>query len=703
MQEFKPLNEISEIEAVYELEFLAKKMAELDNAYYQDDAPIADDAEYDAYKKRNQDLEDKFPHLIRDDSPNKKIGAKAKDGFGKVTHKVPMLSLGNIFDEEGLDDFIAKIRRFLNYDGELSFVAEPKIDGLSFAAIYENGMFVRGATRGDGSVGEDITENLKQIKDLPLKLNTPNPPKLVEIRGEVYMDKRDFIELNTRHEKEGKKIFANPRNAAAGSLRQLDAKITAERNLKLFAYTWGDVSNPEWASQAAFLKVIKSWGFPVSNLVKTCSSASDIMANYNQIYQNRSEISYDIDGVVYKVNDLALQQRLGFVSRSPRWAIAHKFPAEQAQTKLNKIRIQVGRTGALTPVADLEPVNVGGVMVSHATLHNEDEITRKDVREGDWVVVQRAGDVIPQIVEVILEKRLAESKPFLFPDTCPVCGSVAIKEEDEAVKRCTGGLTCPAQAVERLKHFVSRDAFDIEGLGDKNIETFFNEGLITNPVDIFTFEARDKEIPLEVDLFSRSEHVRLANREGWGLKSANKLFEAINSRRIVALDRFIYALGIRQIGQATSRLLAKHYLSLEALQSAMAEATKVDSSAYQDLINIESVGGAVAKDLIAFFAEMHNQEILEKLHKEIKIEDFEIVEVGDNPLNGKTIVFTGGLETMTRNEAKARALAKGAKVAGSVSKNTDYVVEGSDAGSKAEKAKELGLVVISESDFLKLV
>jgi len=469
----KDINQLTEAEAKEELEFLAGELAKSDLAYYQNDDPYLSDAEYDKLKHRNMDIEARFPELVRQDSPSKKVGATIKNGFSKVTHRFPMLSLGDVFSIEEVEDFIMSVKRFLNTADDITFMSEPKIDGLSFSARYENGVFVKGATRGDGTTGEDITENLKTIKQLPLKIE--NAPKVLEIRGEVYMSKADFFELNERYANEGKKIFANPRNAAAGSLRQLDAKITAERNLSLFAYTWGEVSEKLWNTQEEFFNHLKNWGFPVNPNNKLCHNIKELEDNFEQLMQVRASLPYDIDGMVYKVNSIILQERLGFLTRTPRWAIAHKFPAEQALTKINNIRIQVGRTGALTPVADLEPINVGGVIVSHATLHNEDELKRKDIRIGDTVIVQRAGDVIPQVVQVVLDKRLPDAKEFEFPHNCPICGAHAIREEDEAVRRCTGGLSCPAQAIERIIHFVSRDAFDIAGLGDKIVEDFYKE------------------------------------------------------------------------------------------------------------------------------------------------------------------------------------------------------------------------------------
>ena len=595
---------------------------------------------------------------------------------------------------EEVEDFINGVKRFLNTEKDIAFLCEPKIDGLSFTARYEKGVFVQGATRGDGSTGEDITENLRTISQLPQKIEG-NVPDILEVRGEVYMSKADFMALNQKNESEGKKLFANPRNAAAGSLRQLNAQITKERNLSIFAYTWGEVSERLWNTQEDFFNHLKNWRFPVNPNNTLCQTISDIENFFQNLMEIRASLAYDIDGVVYKVNDIALQERLGFLTRTPRWAIAHKFPAEQAVTTINNIRIQVGRTGALTPVADLVPVNVGGVIVSHATLHNEDEIKRKDVRIGDSVIIQRAGDVIPQIVAVIKEKRPTDSIEFVFPEKCPQCGAHAIREEDEAVRRCTGGLTCPAQAIERLKHFVSRDAMDIEGLGSKIIEDFYNEGIIKSPVDIFTLEERNSGN--EYDLFSQNQGLQLEKREGWGRKSVENLFSAIKSRKNISLPKFIYALGIRQVGTATARLIAQNFGTWNnfAQDMILQETDKLTS--------IDGIGEAMAKDVVEFFQEEHNLQTIEQLKKYINIEDFADKINYETPLAGKTVVFTGTLTQMTRAEAKAKALSAGAKVAGSVSKNTDYVIIGADAGSKATKATELGVNIISEDDFLKML
>lgn len=685
-----PVSALTDLEAAAELAFLAKRMAELDKAYYQADDPLVSDAEYDALKRRNEAIEARFPHLVRADSPSKKVGAKASEDFAKVTHSVPMLSLGNIFSTDEIFEFSNRIRRFLGLDddAELAFMAEPKLDGLSFSALYVNGEFVRGATRGDGSVGEDITENLKQIKDLPLKLVGDDIPERLDIRGEVIMNKADFFALNDEQTAAGKKPFANPRNAAAGSLRQLDPRITGRRRLSLFGYTFGETSAEPWDSQDAFLQKIRSWGFPVNPEVRLCKTAQELADFFENLADKRPNLPYDIDGAVYKVNRRDWQERLGFVARAPRWAIAHKFPAEQAQTKLENIRIQVGRTGALTPVADLTPVNVGGVMVSHATLHNEDELKRKDIRIGDTVVIQRAGDVIPQVVRVVSEKRPADSVPFEFPTVCPVCGAHVVRDPDEAVQRCSGGLVCPAQAVESLKHFVSRDALNIEGLGAKNMAFFFDRGWIKTPSDVFTLESR-----VGADI---------RKLDGWGDKSADNLFAAI--RKVAAatpMEKFLFALGIREVGQATARLLAAHYLTMPAFLEQMSLAQDRESDAYKELLSIESIGDVIACEILDFTAEEHNRTEIDKLLNLMTVTAFVPVE-NDSPLAGKTVVFTGSLETMTRSEAKAKAQSAGAKVAGSVSKKTDYVVLGADAGSKAQKAAELGITVLSESEFTEL-
>lgn len=685
------IRNITEDEAKKQLEYLAKEIEKADIAYYQNDAPYLDDAAYDKLRRLNDALEAKFPALIRNDSPSKRVGAMVKSEFKKVELSVPMLSLADIFSEEELKDFIMSIKRFLNSSDDIIFTSEPKMDGLSFSALYVNGIFTRGSTRGDGKIGEDITENLKAIRGFPLFLNK-EAPEVFEVRGEVFMSKADFLALNQKNEEEHKKTFANPRNAAAGSLRQLDTRITKERRLSFLVYTWGEVSEIRWKSQVEFLEYVKELGFPVNPYNKVCRNEQELLDSFETLMENRADLPYDIDGIVYKVNDLELQKRLGFLTRTPRWAIAHKFPAEQAITRLNNIRVQVGRTGALTPVADLEPVNVGGVLVSHATLHNEDEIKRKDIRIGDMVIIQRAGDVIPQVVSVLTEKRSTELPEFQFPTVCPECGAHAIREEDEAVRRCTGGLSCPAQAVERLRHFVSREAFNIEGLGDKVIDEFYKEGIIKTPYDIFTLEERNKP----ADLFSASQSLNLENREGWGKKSVSKLFDAINKSKSISLQKFIYALGIRQVGTATAYLIAKHYHTFTAFMNAMVQQD------LQLLVSIDGIGPAMAKDIVEFFKEEHNLAVINDLLSVISIEEFEGITNTTSEIFGKTIVFTGTLTTLTRSEAKSKALAFGAKVAGSVSTNTDYVVAGENAGSKLKKAQELGVKVITEEEFNRI-
>ncbi len=686
MNDLPPTEKLTADDAAREHARLAAEILKHNRLYYQEDAPVIADAEYDALLRRLQDIEAQFPDLVTLESPTQQVGAPPTARFAKVRHAVPMLSLANAFDDDDVSEFVARVRRFLNppKDEPVVLVAEPKIDGLSVSLRYEHREFVRGATRGDGTEGEDITANLSTIADVPDELPA-DAPDTVEVRGEVYMPKSEFAALNARQQAAGDKVFANPRNAAAGSLRQLDPKITASRTLRMFAYAWGEISTEPTGTHWSFLESLKNWGFQVNPLIQLCEGVDAALAAYQQIGEARPTLDYDIDGVVYKVNRLSWQARLGFVSRAPRWAIAHKFPAEQAITVLRDIDIQVGRTGALTPVARLEPVTVGGVIVSNATLHNEDEIARKDIRIGDTVVVQRAGDVIPQIVEVVLDKRPKKSRPYRFPDHCPVCKSEAVRSEDEAVRRCTGGLICPAQAVERLKHFVSRDAFDIEGLGAKHIAAFWDDGLITEPSDIFA---------LTTDM--------LADREGWGEQSAANLIAAITERRHISLDRFIYALGIRQVGQATARLLARTYLTLKAWRAAMAAAQDPESDAYQELLAIDGIGESVAADILSFLHERHNQRVLDDLEAVLDIEPFE-QPASSSAIAGKTIVFTGALEQMTRPEAKARAEALGAKVSGSVSKKTDLVVAGPGAGSKGRKAAELGIETIDEEAWLKLI
>ncbi len=690
-------------EAKAEHERLAKIIRDHDEAYYAEDAPVISDAEYDALRKDLLAIEARFPELITEESPSQNVGIAPSKGFRKVKHRVPMLSLDNAFDNEELREFEGRVRRFLGLapTEEVAFFAEPKIDGLSASLRYDKGKFVQGATRGDGQEGEDITANLRGVTDLPLTLKgeKASPPDVFEIRGEVYMSKSDFLALNAAQSDSGGKIFANPRNAAAGSLRQLDASITASRKLRFFAYAWGEAAELPGASQSEVLAAFSDWGFTVNPLSKVCVNMEEAIDAYRKIEELRASLDYDIDGVVFKVNRLDWQERLGFVSRSPRWAIAHKFPAERASTVIEDIEIQVGRTGALTPVARLHPVTVGGVVVSNATLHNEDEILRKDIRIGDTVIVQRAGDVIPQVVEVVLDKRPEGSTPYVFPDDCPVCGSHAVKElnettgKEDAVRRCTGGLICRAQAVERLKHFVSRNAFDIEGLGTKLIEAFYEDGLIRAPADIFTLEKRDS---------APGNLTRIKNREGFGEKATQNLFDAINERREITLDRFIYALGVRHIGQGNARLLARSYLTLDALRSSLGATGEAGGAAYADLLEIDGIGPAVADAITEFFREELNQQLLDDLLSEITVTDF-TRPAEDSSVAGKTVVFTGTLELMTRQEMKAKAEGLGAKVSGSISAKTDYLVAGANAGSKLKKASELGVTVLNEQEWLDLI
>lgn len=668
---------------------ISDRIRSFNEAYYINDEPLVPDAEYDALFNRLIELESRYPTLKKN-SPTQEVGAAPADGFAKVKHARPMLSLGNAFSKEDIVDFLARIRRFLNLTAHspVEVVGEPKIDGLSLSLRYENRKLVTAATRGDGSEGEDVTANVAHIGDIPKTL-PDDAPDVVEIRGEVYMARSAFQKLNETQAETGGKTFANPRNAAAGSLRQLDPSISAKRPLRFFAYSFGELSESLAQTQWDFLQKVDGWGFVINPLTRLVNDADAIMAFYDELGKLRPDLDYDIDGIVYKVNDFELQLRLGFVSRSPRWAIAHKFPAEQARTRVNAIEIQVGRTGALTPVARLEPVTVGGVVVSNATLHNRDEIERLGVRVGDMVIIQRAGDVIPQVVEVILDERPDDTTEYAFPDLCPKCNSHAMREEGEAVTRCTGGLICPAQAVERLKHFVSRNAFDIDGMGAKNIETFFEKGWVQSPADIFRLE------------MLHGDDIR--KLEGWGEKSATKLFNGINERRSIGLDRFIYALGIRQIGQATAKLLARHYTSISQWRTAIVDANQADSDALRELINIDQIGPGVAKDLIEFMAEDHNKTVLDDLESVLDIQDVEAPQITDSPVNGKTVVFTGKLELFSRNEAKVKAESLGAKVAGSISAKTDYLVAGPGAGSKLKKAEELSVTVLDEQAWLDLI
>jgi DNA ligase (NAD+) len=685
-----------------ELRRLAAEIAHHDELYHQKDAPEITDAAYDALVRRNLAIEARFPDLIRPDSPSRRVGAAPAGPFAKVRHRVPMLSLSNAFAESDVTEFLERVRRFLRLgeNDPLEVTAEPKIDGLSISITYEGGRLVEAATRGDGQEGENVTANVLTLKELPNQIKAKNIPARIEVRGEIYFARADFLKLNAEQEKVGEKIFANPRNAAAGSLRQLDSRITAARPLKFFAYTWGEASELPADTQSGMITAFERWGLPTNPLMTICHSADELLDYHRKLGLMRASLDYDIDGVVYKVNRLDLQDRLGFVSRSPRWAIAHKFAAEQAVTVLNDIEIQVGRTGALTPVAKLEPVNVGGVVVSNATLHNEDEIERKDVRIGDTVVVQRAGDVIPQVVRVIEEKRPKGTRKFIFPETCPACGSHAVREINErtgkadVVRRCTGGLVCPAQAVERLRHFVSRNAFDIEGLGEKQIAAFFADDRIKTPADIFTLAARD-----------RQSEQKIADKEGFGEKKVANLFAAIEARRRIALDRFLFALGIRHIGETTARDLARAYLTIDALRQAVEAAVEGgrDSEAYREIDNIEGIGETVVDALIDFFGEPHNVEAVDALLAQVAVEPFERPVTEGSTIVGKTVVFTGTLEKLTRSEAKAQAERLGAKVAGSVSNKTDYVIAGKEAGSKLAKARELGVAVLSEDEWITLI
>ncbi len=679
---------MTDAEAAAELARLAAEIAHHDEAYHGRDAPEITDAEYDALRRRNASLEAEFPHLVRSDSPSREVGAAPAGGFAKLRHRVPMLSLDNAFATADFDEFCARARRFLGLKQDsLTFAAEPKIDGLSISLTYKEGELAHGVTRGDGAEGEDVTANLRTMQAVPARLHG-EAPALIEIRGEVFMTKADFLTLNAAQEAAAARTFANPRNAAAGSLRQLDASVTAGRALSLFAYAMGEASEPVADTHWGYLERLRGWGFAVNPLSERLAGQADAEAFQRRMGEARSGLAYDIDGVVYKIDDLALQRRLGFAGRGPRWAIAWKFPAERATTILDDIRIQVGRTGALTPVAWLRPINVGGVLVTRATLHNEDEIARKDVRPGDTVVLQRAGDVIPQIVSVVADKRPTDVDrlgPYVFPDHCPACGSLAVRPPGEVVRRCTGGLICPAQTVERLAHLVSRGAFDIDHLGEQTIRAFHADGLIASPADIFRL---------------RGHEAAIAAREGWGATSARNLIRAIEARRHVKLGRFIYALGIRRIGEANAKLLARHYGSYAEWRSQMLAATTIGSDARSTLGSIMRVGPAIADELATFFLEPRNVATVDELAAELTIEPE--IPIAAGALSGKIMVFTGSLETMTRPEAKARAEALGARVTDTVSKRTDLVVLGADAGSKAKRAAELGVATVTEAEWRAL-
>jgi DNA ligase (NAD+) len=688
-----PVDELTRDQAEQELERLARLIAYHDELYFQKDTPEISDADYDALVIRNRQIEARFPDLRRPDSPSRRVGAAPAKGFKKVKHRTPMLSLENAFTREDVQDFFDRARRFLNLNPTtpIEVMGEPKIDGLSAALHYQSGKLRLAATRGDGSEGEEVTENVKTIPDVPLIL-TGDFPESLEVRGEVYMCRQDFIQLNQQRVAQGETEFANPRNAAAGSLRQLDPKVTANRPLRFFAYAFEALSGGQVETQADIIAQLRSWGFSVSPEVKLCPTLNDIFQYYQIMQEKRADIPYDIDGVVYKINNIYWQKRLGSVGRTPRHSLAHKFAAEQAESVIEDIVIQVGRTGVLTPVAYLKPVTVGGVVVSRATLHNADEIARKDIRIHDHVIIQRAGDVIPQVVAVVQGKRQPDTTAFVFPSRCPACGSDVVQVPGEVARRCSEGLTCPAQAVERLNHFVSRHAFDIEGLGWRHIESFYQDKLIVSPVDIFTLQTRDQQ-----------SLTPLRCREGWGVQSAQNLFEAIDKRRHIALNRFIYALGIPQIGEVTAKLLARHYKSYQQFKAHMVAAAEGDQEAIEDLLHLEGIGISMATDLMNFFKQPHNLEILSGLEEHLTIEDYVIDQTAHSAILGKTIVFTGTLEKMSRAEAKAVAERLGAKVAGSVSKKTDFVVVGSDAGSKAKAASSLGVEVLTEEQWLQLI
>ncbi|MCA0926962.1 NAD-dependent DNA ligase LigA [Ruegeria profundi] len=705
MSNLIPVADLTEEAAREELAQLAAQLLRADKLYHGEDAPEISDAAYDALKRRNAEIEARFPNLKRTDSPSDQIGARPAGGFSKVTHAVRMMSLGNAFDDEDIQDFDRSVRKYLGLDAAtpLSFTAEPKIDGLSLSLRYENGKLVQAATRGDGEVGENVTANARTISDIPQLLE--NAPKVLEVRGEAYMSHEDFERLNASQEDAGEKTFANPRNAAAGSLRQLDASVTRARPLKFFAYAWGELSEPLATTQMSAIERLHDLGFATNPLTKLCETTAQMLEHYRDIEVQRSTLGYDIDGVVYKVNDLSLQGRLGFRSTTPRWAIAHKFPAQLAWTRLEAIDIQVGRTGALSPVARLHPVTVGGVVVSNATLHNEDYIAGrdakggtirdgKDIRVGDWVQVYRAGDVIPKIADVDISKRPEAATSFEFPTTCPECGSDAIREEGDAVRRCTGGVICPAQAIEKLKHFVSRKAFDIEGLGAKQIEMFYSDPdlPIKTPVDIFTLHDRDS-----------ANLTKLANRKGWGAQSARNLWEAIDEKRQIPFGRLLFALGIRHMGEAASNLIATHYGGWPEFESAITAAADFNGPEWDDLLSVDGVGEVMARALVSAFAQDAERASIDALVAQLDVQAAKRPDTAGSPVAGKTVVFTGTLEKMTRAEAKARAEALGAKVSGSVSKKTDLLVAGPGAGSKAKKAADLGIETLDEDGWLQLI
>jgi DNA ligase (NAD+) len=702
MSENHPVEKLDKMQAEKELIRLNEILDRANSDYYSNDAPILSDAEYDTLKKRNLDIESRFPNLKLKNSVSDKIGSKPSSTFKKIKHTVKMLSLANGFDEQDIIDFDHRVKKILgSEDRVISYVAEPKIDGLSLSLKYIDGKLFQATTRGDGEVGENVTENAITIQNIPKYIQ--NAPSILEIRGEVYMSLNDFNELNIKQKNIDAKIFSNPRNAAAGSLRQLDSKVTASRPLKFYAYAWGEVSTPISDTQYNAINRLRKFGFSTNDLTKKCYGPKELISHYNNISNKRADLGYDIDGVVYKVDDLSYQDRLGFRSTTPRWAIAHKFPAEIAQTWLESIEIQVGRTGALSPVARLKPVNVGGVIVSNATLHNEDYIKGKDskgniirdgndIREGDWVYVYRAGDVIPKISDVDVSKRISTSKPYTFPSFCPECNSPSERIEGDSVARCIGGITCPAQAVQGLAHFVSRGAFDIDGLGNKQIEQFYQLGWVKEPADIFKLKLRYE-----------NGIKRLENRDGWGQKSANNLFNAVEAKRIIPLNKMLYALGIRHVGETSAMLLSKHYKSFDNLKKSMNEAKNLEGSSWSDLMSIDGVGEVLAKALIQIFNNPAQRQIIDNLVEELIIEDEIENIVSGSPLEGMVVVFTGSLELMSRSEAKISAEKFGAKVSGSVSKKTDFVVSGPGAGSKEKKAIELGVKVLSESEWLKLI
>ena len=698
---------LTEAQAKAELKRLATEIAAHDKRYYQEDAPTVTDAEYDALRQRNAAIEARFPDLVRTDSPSKRVGAAPTGKFKKVRHALPMLSLDNAFAEQDVVDFVMRIRRFLKLgeDEKLAFSAEPKIDGLSMSLRYEGGELVTAATRGDGAEGEDVTANIRTLEDVPKKLKGRNVPDICEVRGEVYMTKHAFLGLNERQKAAGDTIFANPRNSAAGSLRQKDPKVTASRPLGFFAYAWGEMSAMPADTQSGMIKWFEACGFKTNPLTKLCRTTEELIAFHRKIEEERAELDYDIDGVVYKVDRIDWQDRLGFVSRTPRWGIAHKFPAERAITILKDIEIQVGRTGALTPVGKLDPVGVGGVIVQNVTLHNEDYIKGiggdgeplrdgRDIRIGDTVIVQRAGDVIPQVVDVVIDKRPKNAKPYHFPKKCPCFLHTDLVREETATgeegarTRCTGEFACPYQKVQHLMLFVSRRAFDIEGLGEKQIELFFEKDWVKEPADIFTLERKHRD--------------QLLEEEGFGETSVRNLFNAIEARRSIALDRFIYALGIRQVGETTAVALARGYGSWKAFHDAGLKVAKGDEETIAEMDALDQIGDTVIRAVAAYFGESHNRGIVERLTKEVKILDAEKPKK-DTAIAGKTVVFTGALEKMTREEAKAQAERLGAKAAGSVSKKTDYVVAGPGAGSKLADAKKFGVTVLTEDEWLKLV